>query len=97
MSNEDLESDISRLLSNRSLILSLLNKLLLKSLIEGIWFCLGSSSEMLKILFFVWLLVSVGKIDLYVFCIFFFMKRNNSEECIFVKSRILFLIKGDKG
>lgn len=90
---EDIGSNINRIFSNWSLILSLLSSFFFKCLIESSCFCLGSSSEMLKILLFVWLLGSVEKIDLYVFCIFLIIKKNGVEECIFLKGKILFLNK----
>ena len=97
VSNEDLESDISRSSSNRSLTSSPLNKSPSKSSIEGTRSRSGSSSEMSKIPSLVRSPASAGKTDSHVSRIPSLTKRNNSEERTPAKSRIPSSTKGDKG
>ena len=97
VSNEDLESDISRSSSNRSLTSSPLSKSPSKSSIEGSRSRSGSSSEMSKIPSLVRSPASAGKTDSHVSRIPSLTKRNNSEERTPPKSRIPSSTKGDKG
>ena len=96
VSNEHLESDISRSSSNRSLTSSPLSKSPSKSSIEGGRSRSGSSSEMSKIPSLVRSSASAGKTDSHVSRIPSLTKRNNSEERT-PKSRIPSSTKGDKG
>lgn len=96
VSNEDLEGDISRSSSNRSLTSSPLSKSPSKSSIEGSRSRSGSSSEMSKIPSLVRSPASAGKTDSHVSRIPSHTKRNNSEERTPPKSRIPSSTKGDK-
>lgn len=97
VSNENLESDISRSSSNRSLTSSPLSKSPSKSSIEGSRSRSASSSEMSKIPSLVRSPASAGKTDSHVSRIPSLTKRNNSEERTPPKSRIPSSTKGDKG
>ncbi|XP_020604400.1 titin-like isoform X2 [Orbicella faveolata] len=96
VSNENLEGDISRSSSNRSLTSSPLSKSPSKSSIEGSRSRSGSSSEMSKIPSLVRSPASAGKTDSHVSRIPSLTKRNNSEERTPPKSRIPSSTKGDK-
>ena len=96
VSTEDLEGDISRSSSNRSLTSSPLSKSPSKSSIEGSRSRSGSSSEMSKIPSLVRSPATAEK-DSHVSRIPSLAKRNNSEERASPKSRIPSSTKGDKG
>lgn len=96
VSNEDLEGDISRSSSNRSLTSSPLSKSPSKSSIEGSRSRSGSSSEMSKIPSLVRSPASAEK-DSHVSRIPSLAKRNNSEERTPPRSRIPSSTKGDRG